>query len=169
MIPIERNTIDWNAVKADFLSGSSYGVLSKKYGVTKSMVYRKSQSENWAKLKKRIRNETERKTIEKVSDVLSDNAAVAAEIKSLLLRKLRKEILSMPDSTGSEMYQNIVTTSYDDKKKESRRSDGGKRYKLRDFTLAYKDLTEDMPKEADTTTLDKLDALLQEAWDAAYR
>lgn len=133
------------------------------------MVYRKSQSENWVKLKKRIRNETERKTIEKVSDVLSDNAAVAAEIKSLLLRKLRKEILSMPDSTGSEMYQNIVTTSYDDKKKESRRSDGGKRYKLRDFTLAYKDLTEDMPKEADTTTLDKLDALLQEAWDAAYR
>jgi len=132
------------------------------------MVYRKSQSENWAKLKKRIRNETERKTIEKVSDVLSDNAAVAAEIKSLLLRKLKKEILSMPDSTGSEMYQNIVTTSYDDKKRESRRSDGGKRYKLRDFTLAYKDLTEDMPKEADTTTLDKLDALLQEAWDAAH-
>lgn len=169
MIPIERNTIDWNAVKADFLSGSSYGVLSKKYGCAKSTIYNKAQLERWVKLRKRIANETERKTIEKVSDVLSDNAAVAAEIKSILLHRLRKEILSMPDSTGSEMYQNIVTTSYDEKKKESRRSDGGKRYKLRDFTLAYKDLTEDMPKEADTSTLDKLDSLLQEAWDAAYR
>ena len=132
-------------------------------------MYRRSQTEHWPRLRERIKAETERKTIEKASDVLSDNAAVAAEIKGLLLKKLKKEIMEMPDSMGSEMFANTSTTSYDDKKHERKQNDGGKRYKLRDFTLAYKDLTEDLPKPEDTSTMQKLDALLQEAMDAAYR
>lgn len=107
-------------------------------------MYRRSQSEHWPRLRERIKDETERKTIEKASDVLSDNAAVAAEIKGLLLKKLKKEIMEMPDSMGSEMFANTSTTSYDDKKHERKQNDGGKRYKLRDFTLAYKDLTDGM-------------------------
>lgn len=107
-------------------------------------MYRHSQSEHWPRLRERIKDETERKTIEKASDVLSDNAAVAAEIKGLLLKKLKKEIMEMPDSMGSEMFANTSTTSYDDKKHERKQNDGGKRYKLRDFTLAYKDLTDGM-------------------------
>ena len=169
MIPIENEKrIDWSAVKADFLAGASYGNLANKYGCAKSTVYKRAQDERWTKLRKRIANEVERKTIEKVSDTLADNAAVAAEIKSLLLRKLRAEIQSMPDSIGTEMHQNVVTTSWDTESKEGKRSEGGKRYRLRDFTLAYKDLTEDMPKEADNTTLEKLDQLLEVAWDAAH-
>ena len=39
---------------------------------------------------------------------------------------------------------------------------------MKDLTGAYKDLTEDMPKEEDSSTLEKLDKLLEVAWDAAH-
>ena len=171
VIPIEKEKrIDWNVIRAEYIGGGmSFRKLAEKYDISKDTVARKAKAEKWDVLRKKARDKAATKSIQKVANVAADNAVIAADIQGILLRRLRDEILAMPDSIGSEMHQNITTNAYDQEKKESRRTDGGKRYKLRDFTLAYKDLTEDMPKEADTSTMEKLDALLQEAWDAAYR
>lgn len=46
------------------------------------------------------------------------------------------------------MYQDVTTTAYQAGKEgngtSTKRTDGGKKYKLRDLTGAYRDLTEDM-------------------------
>lgn len=46
------------------------------------------------------------------------------------------------------MYQDVTTTTYQPGKEGSgtatKRTDGGKRFRLRDLTGAYKDLTEDL-------------------------
>lgn len=86
------------------------------------------------------------KSIQKTADVYSQNAAIAARIKTKLLRKLEREIDAIPDSTGSEMYMDTHNTDYKGGRAVKRTS-GGKRYNLRDFAMAYKALTDDMPKE----------------------
>ena len=91
---------------------------------------------------------------QKVAEAASDYAVIATDFKKRLLKRLMRIEEKYPfDATEVRTKQgnNYVV------------------FRIRDLTAAYKDLTEDLPKEADTTTLDKLDALLQEAWDAAYR
>ena len=90
---------------------------------------------------------------QRTANAAADNAVIANDIKKALLLRLQRIVEIYPfDATEirSKQGSNYVV------------------FRLRDLTAAYKDLTEDMPKEADTTTLNKLDALLQEAWDAAH-
>lgn len=90
---------------------------------------------------------------QRTANAAADNAVIANDIKKRLLLRLSRIEQKYPfDATEVRTTEGKNTVIF----------------RLRDLTTAYKDLTEDMPKEADTTTLDKLDALLQEAWDAAH-
>ena len=155
MIPIEETKrVDWNAIRAEYIGGASYGDLSKKYHLSKSTIYQHAKQDNWQTLRTNAANESRTKAIQKTADAAADNAIIATAIKKSLLLRLQRIERKYPfDATEVRTKQgsNYVV------------------FRLRDLTAAYKDLTEDMPKEADTTTLDKLDALLQEAWDAAHR
>lgn len=79
---------------------------------------------------------------QKTAQQASDNAAVAQRIKAKLLKKLEKEIDSLPDSIGSESRNSVIEKSHE--KGANRIKEATKAYKLRDLTAAYRDLTEDM-------------------------
>lgn len=97
-----------------------------------------------------------KKVVQKTAELAADNATIAANIT-------RKGLLLLEKLFDDYAEKHMVT--------EHRESCDGvvdvKR--LRDLTSAYKDLTEDLPKESDNGTLEKLDRLLQEAWDAAHQ
>lgn len=79
---------------------------------------------------------------------------MAQRIRAKLLRVLEREVDALPESIGTEMHQDVANLSYEKDKngnpikngKLTKRTDGGKRYKLTDLTRAYKDLTDDLPK-----------------------
>ena len=82
------------------------------------------------------------KVEQKVADVASENALVAQRIKSKLLRKLEKEIDSLPESIGSETKNSLVEKSHE--KGKTKVKEATKSYKLRDLASAYRDLTDGM-------------------------
>lgn len=155
MIPIEETKrIDWNAIRAEYIGGgTSYRKLAEKHQVSFMVLKTRAKKEDWPGLRTQAEHKASTEATQKTADAAADNAIIAADIKKSLLLRLQRIERKYPfDATEVRTKQgnNYVV------------------FRLRDLTAAYKDLTEDMPKEADTTTLDKLDALLQEAWDAAH-
>ena len=94
----------------------------------------------------------ERKTVEKVqqkaANAAADNAAIAERIRQKLLKRIEREIDSMPESIGTEMYNNIENMTYEGKKL-TKKTYGGKSYRIRDLTAAYRDLTAGMTDDID--------------------
>lgn len=135
MILIENaKRIDWNAIKSEYISGASYGVLSKRHSLTKSTIFKKSKKEGWDELRKRTANAVETATIKRTAETAADNAVLAQDIKKRLLQRLARIEQKFPlDATEVRMRKEDATVIY----------------RIRDLTGAYKDLTEDLPKAED--------------------
>lgn len=146
--------IDWNAVKAEFMSGASYGILANHYGVNKSAIYRKAQKEEWVKQRERTVNAIETATIKKTAAVVSDNAAKAERIKSKLLDILERQIDLLPEKIGSASYVSRFENKKDKKTGKPYKEKSGIEFKLRDLAAMYKDLTADMPQANTEETAD---------------
>lgn len=128
---------------------------------------KRANTEGWNKLRKQADSKSIEIAQQKTAIAASENAAIAQRIKSKLLRRLEREIDKLPDNIGSEFVTGGV--EYGKNEKGNRiRKEVTHAYKLRDLTAAYKDLTDDMPKDEDSTTLEKLDELLEVAWNVAY-
>lgn len=128
---------------------------------------KRANKEGWATLRKQADSKSVEIAQQKTADAVSENVAIAQRIKAKLLRRLEREIDRLPDNIGSEYVTGGV--EYGKNEKGNRiRKEVTHAYKLRDLTAAYKDLTDDMPKEEDSTAIEKLDALLEVAWNAAY-
>lgn len=112
--------------------------------------------------------ETSQKAIESASSVAKDNAILAAEIKHELLTRLLYEVKNLPkDGTiGSESAVNVVEWGQN-KKGGKQRIEKTKVQKLKDLTGAYKDLTDDMPKDQSNPALERLDQMLAEVKNIA--
>lgn len=106
-------------------------------------------------------NKAVMKAEQKTADAAAKNAVIAERIRTKLLNRIEKEIDALPEHIGTEMTSNIENLSYDGRKL-SKKTYGGKNYKLRDLTAAYRDLMADMPREEDSSTMDRLDAMLAE-------
>ena len=131
VIPIEtEKRINWNEIKADYIGGASYGVLSKRYGIVKSTIFKKAKKDGWEDLRKRARNEVETETVKRIAETAADNATLAANIKRQGL-----EILAALFAD----YANVNATEH----RESRQGVTDIK-RLRDLTAAYKDLTGDI-------------------------
>jgi len=155
VIPIDDNKrVNWQSIRAEYISGGiSYRGIAKKYDVPFGTVRHRAQVENWVKEREIAEHKVNTVSAQKAADAAANNAIIAADIKKSLLLRLQRIEKSYPlDATEVR----------------TKRGNSYAVFRLRDLTAAYKDLTEDMPKQADTATLDKLDALLQEAWDAAH-
>ena len=132
MIPIEKNTerIDWNAVKADYIAGATYGVLAKRYGLNKGVIYRIAKKGNWDELRERTRNAVETETVRRVAETAADNATLAANIKRQgleILAALFADFASIRATEHRESNQGVTDVK-----------------RLRDLTAAYKDLCGDI-------------------------
>lgn len=131
VIPIDEKRIDWNAIRAEYIGGSSYGTLAKRHGLVKSTIFKKSKKEGWDSLRKRTANEVETKTIQRTAEVAADNATRAQAIKGNLLERLQRIAEKYP---------------YDATEVRQRHENNTVIFRIRDLTAAYKDLTEDLPK-----------------------
>lgn len=142
MIPIGK--VDWNVLRAEYIGGgTSYRKLAKKYGVSVNTLSPIATAEGWPKLRQEAQDKATARTIQKTADIASDNATIAARIKTKLLLKLEREIDSLPDKIGSELFNTAVEYGKNEKGLRTRK-ESSQGYKLRDLTAAYKDLTDDM-------------------------
>ena len=162
---------DWNAVKAEYISGNgSMRKLAEKHGVPFPTLRDRASREKWSEGKRQVREKVVKETAQKTADLVASNANVAERIRAKLLKKLEREIDLLPDAIGSNTQKATIDNTYDGEK--SRRikqvKEDRKEFNLRDLTTAYKNLTSDMQKQEDQSTLEKLDELLEVAWNAAH-
>lgn len=108
---------------------------------------RKANSEGWAKLREQAHNKAIMKAEQKIANTISDNAVIAERIRTKLLKRIEREIDSLPESIGTEMYNNIENLSYEGRRL-TKKTSGGKNYRLRDLTAAYRDLTAGMTDDS---------------------
>lgn len=144
MIPI--GNVDWNVLRAEYIGGgTSYRKLAKKYGVSVNTLSPIATAEGWPKLRQEAQDKATARTIQKTADIASDNATIAARIRTKLLRKLEKEIDALPDMIGSETRNSVTENEFSqDGRRIQKVKEAAKSFRLRDLAAAYKDLTADM-------------------------
>lgn len=129
MIPIENKT-DWNAIRAEYIGGASYGDLAKKYHLSKSTIYQHAKLDNWQTLRTNAANAARTKTIQKAADAAASNATIAADItRRLLLRVSRLEQKFPMDATQIEITEKGKKVTF----------------RLKDLTASFNDVMERMP------------------------
>lgn len=87
------------------------------------------------------------KAEQKIANTVSDNAVIAERIRAKLLKRIEREIDNLPEYIGTEMYNNVENMSYEGRKL-TKKTYGGKSYRIRDLTAAYRDLTAGMTEDA---------------------
>ena len=130
MVPIEneKKRINWNEIRAEFISGVSYGILSKKYHVSKSTIHKHAQDGDWRTLRTEAANQARTLSVQRTAEAAADNAALAASIKRQgleILAKLFADFAKINATEHRESSQGVTDVK-----------------RLRDLTAAYKDLTE---------------------------
>ena len=122
---------------------------------------KQAESKGWAKERAQIGEKVVAESAKKVAEETSENAVIAARIKRKLLLRLEKEIDKLPESIGSETSTSGVEWGKNDQGNKVRK-EVIKVNKLKDLTGAYKDLTDDMPKDKENPALERLDQMLAE-------
>lgn len=161
---------DWNAIKAEYISGGiSMRNLAEKHSVPFPTLRDRAKREKWTEGRNIVRDRVVEETAQKTATTAASNAAIAERIREKLLKRLEREIDNLPESIGSNTQQAIIDNAYDDRGRRLRQiKEARKEFSLRDLTTAYKNLTSDMKKQEDAETLDKLDELLEVAWNVAH-
>ena len=117
---------------------------------------KRGKDENWTGLRAEAEYKANTAAIQKTAAAAADNAAIAQRIRAKLLKKLESEIDALPDNLGSESAKEISRIDGGSGKRESLY----KRWRLRDLTAAYKDLTADMDLTGELGD-DPLDAYME--------
>ena len=147
MIPIENKEqrIDWNAVRSEYIKGgTTYRELSEKYGIKFSTIQQRAAREKWSDKRNAASIKIEQSVISKTADKTADNATLVADIKRkglIIIANLFEKFVDMESTERRETHGNTIDIK-----------------RLRDLTAAFKDLTEDMPKESGSNEL--LESLL---------
>lgn len=82
--------VDWLKIKTEYINdtNTSYRKLAEKYGVNKDTIAQKAKNEEWVKDRQtqtyNTQTKTIQKTVEKISDALSEEAAAKVKIRGML-------------------------------------------------------------------------------------
>lgn len=150
----DKKCIDWNAIRAEYISGSSYGDLSKKYNLSKSTIYQHAKADDWQTMRTNAANAARTKTIQKTANLAAENAVKAERIKAKLLTILERQLDTLPEMVGSSSYVSRLEDKEDEETGKVYKEKTGTEYKLRDLAAMYKDLTADMPQANHEETTD---------------
>ena len=127
--------VNWQKVKAEYVAGSiSQRKLAQKYKIPFSTLQSRAKRGKWGEEKKAVAVEITQNAIKKTSDAVENNAVLVAEIKRKGLETLNR-LLDQFNELNCTEHRDITKTSVDIKR-------------LKDITAAFKDLTDDMPKES---------------------
>lgn len=107
----------------------------------------KAHREQWKKDRDEMISKTIATVQQKAANAAAENVATAERIRAKLLSRIEREIDALPEYIGTEMYNNIENMNYEGRKL-TKKTYGGKSYKLRDLTAAYRDLTAGMTDDA---------------------
>lgn len=125
--------INWQAIHAEYISGSSLRKLADKYGVGRATIANHSVSEHWQRDREQANAKAIAESIQKTADMAAENAVIAAKIKRKLLLtidRLSDRYLDAYNSTEHRDYKGVALTDIT---------------RLRDLTASLKDVTADMP------------------------
>ena len=132
MVTIDNEKrVDWNKIRAEYITGVSQRQLAEKYGVSRTMIERHSRNEKWSSERVAARAKVQEKVIQKTAQKAADNATIAADIKRKALLLLDRLVDDFAQHTATEHREYNEHNLTDIKR-------------LRDLTAAYKDLTADM-------------------------
>ena len=106
----------------------------------------KAHREQWKKDRDEMISKTIATVQQKAANAAAENVATAERIRAKLLSRIEREIDALPEYIGTEMYNNIENMNYEGRKL-TKKTYGGKSYKLRDLTAAYRDLTAGMMED----------------------
>ena len=80
---------DWQAIKTEYITtNTSYRKLAQKHGVNVTNIAKKASAEGWVEQRKQYANETQAKTIEKISQQKANRAAKVQTVADKLLKKI---------------------------------------------------------------------------------
>jgi transcriptional regulator with XRE-family HTH domain len=147
--------VSWRKIKAEYIAGGiSQRALAEKYGVPFGTLSKRARKESWnAKRRKADEKAAEKvaqKTAEKTAEIVADNATLAEQIKTTLLRKLAILAEQVPtDATETKL----------------KKTDGTEiTFRMRDLAAVYESLSDKMARgmSADIEDLSPLSELLRE-------
>lgn len=84
--------VDWKKIKAEYIRGVSYRLLSEKYGVSPSTMQKRGMNEKWGDLRKKARKKTDEKIVESVSGQEAKRVERFKRISDKLLTKIEEGI-----------------------------------------------------------------------------
>ena len=86
---------DWQAIKTEYITtDTSYRKLAQKYGVNVTNIAKKASSEGWVEQRKQYANETQLKTLAKISQQEANRAAKIHSVADKLLLKIEAMVES---------------------------------------------------------------------------
>ena len=86
---------DWQAIKTEYITtDTSYRKLAQKYGVNVTNIAKKASSEGWVEQRKQYANETQSKTLAKISQQEANRAAKIHSVADKLLLKIEAMVES---------------------------------------------------------------------------
>lgn len=112
-----KKPIDWNAIRAEYIGGTSIRKLADKYGVTKSSIGDRCSAEKWTESRTKAADKARTKAVQKIADTAADNAVLAERIKRKVMLKLERVIDAFgDDATESRVVQKnkMLTTKLSD-------------------------------------------------------
>lgn len=87
---------DWQAIKTEYITtDTSYRKLAHKYGVNVTNIAKKASSESWVEQRKQYANETQSKTLAKISQQQANRSAKVLAVADKLLLKI-EALADMP-------------------------------------------------------------------------
>ena len=110
-----RAQADWEAIKADYLTGElSVKELAAKHGVSTNQIYKKVSSEGWKKTLQKIRQKTEEKVVARVARARArelDVIASSTEKMAALLAKTVEELDAQPTDKRLRNLKGLAATA----------------------------------------------------------
>lgn len=110
-----QRVADWTKIKTEYVTGDiSLRKLAEKNGVSYSQIAKKAASENWVSVRRqqriKIESKTNQKTIEKISDSVSEIAAYKSKCKVMAWKNLADTDLNkLEEQDKRRWYQNYET------------------------------------------------------------
>ena len=104
---------DWNKIRREYITtGASQRDLSKKYGVSKSLIARKAKEENWLEKRGQYVGKVDAKVEQKTESILVDQTARLYEATNKLLDKVF-QLLDLDDALAPRDLKSLSSTLMD--------------------------------------------------------
>lgn len=125
--------VNWRKIKAEYIAGGiSQHKIADKYGVPFGTLQKRARVEQWTAKRKAAEEKAVEKVSQKTAEIVADNATIAEQIKTKLLRRLSDMVDGFPATKAGEMRVREENTELI--------------YRLKDLAAVYNSLTADMQK-----------------------